>query len=375
MPDEQQERRYPLRSVYFYLTEGCNLRCRHCWIRPKYQSADRTFPSLGLDLFNSIIEQAKPMGLSAVKLTGGEPLLHPDIHEMLEVIRTEQLRLVVETNGVLCSPEIARAIAACKKPFVSVSLDGADAETHEWMRGVDGCFETALQGIRNLAEAGFKPQIIMSLVRRNKEQMEPVVRLAESLGVGSVKFNIVQPTARGAQMYASGETLSLEELVELGEWVERDLSASTSVRLLYSHPPAFRPLGRMFGEEGCGCSGCGILGIMGVLADGSYAMCGIGQTVPELVYGHAATDRLEDVWDNTPIILELREGLPRKFVGICAECAIRDVCLGHCVAQSYCDSGDLWKPYWYCAQAQRMGLFPDTRVFPRPAEHALVGQQ
>jgi MoaA/NifB/PqqE/SkfB family radical SAM enzyme len=64
---------------------------------------------------------------------------------------------------------------------VSVSLDGSDAETHEWVRGVEGCFEAALQGIRNLVAAGIRPQLIMSLMRKNVGQIEPLVRMAESL--------------------------------------------------------------------------------------------------------------------------------------------------------------------------------------------------
>jgi len=158
---EQENHKYPLNQIYFYLTEGCNLRCRHCWIAPKYQSEGNSYPALDLDLFKSIIEQAKPLGLTGVKLTGGEPLLHPEIYEILEYIRTEDLSLTVETNGVLCTAELAQKMAACTDPFVSVSLDGAEVETHEWVRGVEGCFEDALEGIRNLMDAGLKPKIIM----------------------------------------------------------------------------------------------------------------------------------------------------------------------------------------------------------------------
>jgi molybdenum cofactor biosynthesis enzyme MoaA len=86
MSDKPADRTYPLNQIYFYLTEGCNLRCRHCWIAPKYQSEGNTYPALDLDLFKSIIEQAKLLGLTGVKLTGGEPLLHPAINEILEHI-------------------------------------------------------------------------------------------------------------------------------------------------------------------------------------------------------------------------------------------------------------------------------------------------
>ena len=70
---------------------------------------------------------------------------------------------------------------------------------------------------RNLAQAGLKPQLIMSVMRGNVDQMEAVVRLAESLGAESVKFNVVQPTGRGEGMRDAGETLRIEELVEKDE--------------------------------------------------------------------------------------------------------------------------------------------------------------
>ncbi|MCK4794926.1 MAG: SynChlorMet cassette radical SAM/SPASM protein ScmF, partial [Desulfobacteraceae bacterium] len=331
---------------------------------PKYQGEGNSYPVLDLDLFRSIIDQAKPLGLKGVKLTGGEPLLHPEIHEILEYIRTEDLRLTVETNGVLCTPELATKMAACKDPFVSVSLDGVDAETHEWVRGVTGCFEDALKGIQNLAEVGLQPQVIMSIMRHNKDQLEPAVRLAERLGAGSLKFNIVQPMARGEKMHESGEALSIEELVALGRWVENTLSSSTPLRLHYDHPLAFRPLGKMFGENGDGCGVCGILGILGVLADGSYALCGIGETVPELVFGHAAADSLEDIWHNSSSLLEIRRGLPHRFEGICGDCLMKGICLGSCLAQNYYSRKNLWAPYWYCEEADKRGLFPHTRISP-----------
>jgi SynChlorMet cassette radical SAM/SPASM protein ScmF len=327
------------------------------------------YAALDASLFRSIVEQARPLGLSGVKLTGGEPLLHPQIDELLAFVRAEGLDLTIETNGVLCTAALAERIAGCKSAFVSVSLDGADAATHEWVRGVEGCFEAALQGIRNLVAAGLKPQVIMSVMRRNAGHMEAVVRLAESLGAGSVKYNVVQPTARGEQMRDAGETLRIEELVEMGRWVEGPLAASTELRLIFSHPPAFRPLSRMFGTNGDGCGVCGILGILGVLADGSYALCGIGETVPELVFGHASSDRLADVWQNAEVLNELRQGLPERLGGMCGNCLLKGICLGSCLAQNYYSSGDLWAPFWYCEQAREKGLFPETRARPLQASN------
>lgn len=354
--------RYSLNELYFYLTDTCNLRCRHCWIQPRYLSEGNAISAIDPELFTSILDQAEPLGAKGVKLTGGEPLLHPQISELLDIVRQRRFRLTMETNGTLCTPQLAEKIAACERTFAAVSLDGADAETHEWIRGKDGSFTAALTGIKNLVAVGMHPQIIMTVMRRNQDQMQSVVRLAESVGAGSVKFNVLQPTARGMQMHAAGETLGIGELISLGKWVDEELSRSTTLSLCFHQPPSFRSLGKMFNKtSGDGCHSCGILGILGVLADGSYALCGIGATVPEMIFGHASRDSIKDVWINSPILNEIREGLPEQLQGICADCVMKNVCMGSCIAQNYYRHRDLWAPFWYCEEAHNQGLFPITR--------------
>lgn len=353
---------FPLNVLYFYLTKGCNLACRHCWVAPKHQSDDQIYPSLPLDLFRSVISQAKPLGLNTIKLTGGEPLLHPAIADILEQTRIEKLRLVVETNGVLCSPILARKIAECKNPFVSVSIDGTDAGTHEWLRGVPGCYEAALRGVRNLVDEGLKPQLIMTLNRRNRNQITDFLELAESLDCGSIKFNILHKWGRGEIMHRDGETLTIEELVAINDYLENSLPKSTKLSVFASHPLAFRPLSRMFGSLGNGCQKCGILGVLGVLADGSYALCGIGETIPELVFGNAARDKLADIWKESILLQEIREGIHGNLKGICSKCVVKNMCLGHCIANNYHNSKDLWAPHWYCEEAYKAGLFPESRL-------------
>ena len=349
----------PLSQLYFYLTEGCNLACRHCWLAPRFDPGAQRYASLPVELFAEAIRQAKPLGLQGVKLTGGEPLMHPHFHRLLEIVRAEGVGLTIETNGLLCTPQLAAEIARSGGGFVSVSIDGADAATHEWVRGVAGSFEAACQAVRNLAEVGLRPQVICSLMRRNVDQVEAVVRLAERLGAASVKFNIVQPTARGEQLHQTDGVLGVAELVELGRYVERELAARTSLRLFYDHPAAFRALSRMASGDGCGV--CGILGILGVLPTGHYALCGIGEQVPELVFGQVGVDALERVWREHPVLLELRAGLPERLEGVCSDCLMKRVCLGSCVAQNYYRSHDLWAPFWFCEEAEALGLFPASR--------------
>ncbi len=360
---EPQTPEHPLHQIYFYLTGGCNLRCRHCWVLPEPGAPRLADAFLDPELFQHIIDQGRPLGLSTVKLTGGEPFLHPHIGRLLEIIKTADLRLVVETNGVLLTAKLAKAAAACRNPFVSVSLDGVDAPTHEWVRQVPGCYEAALRGISYLVDAGIRPQIIFSLMRRNRDQVEAVVQLAQKLGAGSVKFNILLASPRSDRMQEDHEILTVQELLDLGRWVERELSPTVDMPLQFHQPPAFRPLSLMF-AKGRGPGTCGIRGIIGVLSDGSYALCGIGGYIPELVFGHAAKDSLRDVWCDHPVLREIRAGLPRRFTGICGDCLVSSRCLGFCLAQNYYRSHDLWAPYWFCQEAESAGLFPASRRRP-----------
>lgn len=363
----------PLQQIYFYLTGGCNLRCRHCWIEPHYLSGGGPVPALDPGIFREILDEALPLGLEGVKLTGGEPLLHPEIEQIIETVRERRIRLAVETNGTLCTPELSLKIAACEAASVAVSLDGCDASTHDGIRRREGGFQEALAGIGHLVTAGLPPQIIMTVMRRNKSQMAAMVRLAEDIGAASVKFNIVQPIARGLKMHEAGETLDVAELISLGQWVDGALSSGTTLPLCFHQPPAFRSLGRMFGETGDGCYHCGILGILGVLADGSYALCGIGAVMPEMVFGQARKDALKQVWCDNPVLQDIRQGLPDRLTGICATCVMKQLCLGACIAQNFYRSQDLWAPFWFCEEARRLDLFPESRLVPGGVSTTLEG--
>jgi SynChlorMet cassette radical SAM/SPASM protein ScmF len=349
----------PLSSIYFYLTEGCNLACRHCWIGPRFSPKGEDPGALSIDLFGAAIREAKPLGLRSIKLTGGEPLLHPDIHILLNIIRCENLGLSIETNGVLCTSGICRDLAKMRIKQVAVSIDGVDAETHEWLRGVPGSFAKAVQGIENLVSAGIRPQVIMSLVRRNSDQIEEMIRMAEKLGVSSVKFNIVQPTARGENLFESGETLGISELIDLGGKVER-LKSTTPLGLIFSYPLAFRPLKAIMKMSYL--SGCNIHSIIGVIASGHYALCGIGSNEPDLVFGKVGDNVLQDIWRTNKVLNDLRTGLPGRLSGVCQRCVMKPGCKGYCRAHSYYRTGNLWSPDMFCEQAEKIGLFPKSRI-------------
>ena len=348
-----------LGTLYAYLTEGCNLACRHCWLAPSHDPQGAKKAVLAPALFETALAEALPLGLGAVKLTGGEPLLHPELLRLVGAARAHDLRVTIETNGVLLTPALAGELAALGVGFVAVSIDAADAALHDEIRGVRGAHEKAVAAVRALVAAGLDSEIIMSVMRANVHEVEAVARLGDELGVGCIKYNVVQPTARGEALHESGEALAVAELIALGHVVERDLDAQVAPRLVFDYPLAFRSLKRLSAGENGGR--CGILGIMGLLATGRYAVCGIGTQVPELVFGRIGEDELRHIWLEHPFLLELRAGLPSRLPGVCADCLMLEQCLGSCIAQTYYTNGTLWAPYWFCDAASREGLFPESR--------------
>ena len=351
----------PLRILYFYLTGDCNMACRHCWIAPDFLNADTSKKALPFDLFKKIVKEARDIGLTSVKLTGGEPLIHPDIIPILRYIRDEELGVSVESNGAAMTPHIADLIKSCKGHFISISIDGMK-RNHEWMRGVSGSFERASQGVRTLVETGINPQVIMAVAGRNRDEIGSLARYARDLGASSVKYNFIMPTVRGEMMEQKGETLTVQDQIALSNWIVKDLQQEIRIPLLTNIPKAFVPLSAMFTSDNA-CGGCGIFSILGVLYDGTFALCGIGKNVPELCFGHAKEDTVRDIWENARALNNLREHLPGGLKGICARCLMKNICLGQCIAGNYYVYHDLLAGHKFCEDAAEAGLFPETRLY------------
>jgi SynChlorMet cassette radical SAM/SPASM protein ScmF len=324
------------------------------------EGKNRHWAFLPIDLLETVVQEAIPLGLTNVKLTGGEPLLHPEIGQVLDTLKEAGIRLTVETNGTLLTPALATAISGFPERLVSVSLDGADAATHDAIRSSRGAFESACRAVRLLVEAGTAPQVIFSVMRTNAGQAEEFVRLAERIGASSVKFNIVHPITRGERLHDSDKTLSIEMLLALGRHVDEELAGTTKLKLHFDYPWAFRPLSRIGNGEASGR--CRILGVLGLIASGDYALCGIGEHVPELVFGKAGRDNLAELWAGHPVLQALREGMPSRLSGICGRCLMQHMCLGSCVAQNYYRSRNLFAPHWFCETADAQGLFPESRM-------------
>ena len=356
----------PLVCFYIYLSDNCNLRCRHCWIVPRF-TGGKPDPGrcVDVDALLGAVREAKALGLRSAKLTGGEPMLHPRFMEVAERLSAEGLSLHMETNGTLLTAGAARDLRdKTRLTFVSVSLDGADAQTHDAFRGVQGAFDGALRALSHLAEAGYKnTQVIMSVHRGNRAQVDALVQLAAARGAASVKLNPVTRTGRGVMMHERGEGLDFDELMELARFVDHDLGPRAPIDVIVNIPPALASL-RKLRRSGASCGDCGVRGILGVLGTNQYALCGIGSTCSEFVYGRLGKDSVRDIWLSNPTVLHLRRALADvgSFPGICVRCIFARTCRTGCVADNYVRTGQLIATEWMCAEALRRGVFPSARA-------------
>lgn len=349
-----------LRTLYLYLTAGCNCACRHCWIvGERRSSTDGSGAMLEMAVLHRAIEQALPLGLASLKWTGGEPTMHPRFGDFLRLQQEFALTGAIETNGMLVTVNLARLMRETGINQVSVSLDSADAAIHDAIRGVSGGFARTVAGVKALVSAGFRPELILTLQRSNSDRLADFFSFAEQLGAGSVKLNILQPVLRGASLLADGEALSVAEILEIKALLEREAGKKPAIPVKLDLPLAFRPLARIMSGADDGL--CTIHNILGVLPHGEYALCGVGQHVAELAMGDVRTACLVDIWRSHSVLRHIRNGLPTGLKGVCAECLMQSSCKGCCVAANYQLAGDLLEPYWFCQQADALGLFPSSR--------------
>ena len=355
----------PLRAFYLYLSASCNLRCRHCWITPVY-SAGKPLPGKTIDpsALRDTVTEAKTLGLSSAKLTGGEPMLHPQFKEVVEILTAEGLSMNMETNGTLMTREMAQFLKERSKVgFVSVSLDSPVPAEHDAFRGVKGAFDAAIRGLDFLVEAGYTNcQVIMAVHRGNRHRMAELVELAAEHKAATVKFNPVTRTGRGIDMHERGEVLDFTEYIELSRYVNEELRPKATIPVILPMPHALTPFSELWRNKGKNCD-CGVSGILGILGGGEIALCGIGQTIPELVYGHLGKDSIREIWFNNPVIRRLRQDLQNvsDYSGICGSCIHARSCRTVCVANNYGYNGKLVSPTWLCYEAERQGVFPKNR--------------
>ena len=202
------------RLIFWEVTKGCNLRCIHCRATATELSSPSDLPTAkALDIIDQIAAHANPI----LVLSGGEPLYRSDIFQLARYATDKGLRVALATNGTLVTKEVARMIVDSGVKRVSISLDGADALTHDSFRGIPGAFEAALHGFRNLKEVGMSVQINMTIARHNADQLPRVLELCKTIGADALHTFLLVPVGCGVDI-AADQMVPPEEYEQMLNW-------------------------------------------------------------------------------------------------------------------------------------------------------------
>lgn len=177
-------RPWRLRLLVLAVSQRCDQRCVHCSI---WQGPPPGARALTLDERLALVDDALAQGAREALLTGGEPLLAPDLWPLAARLRGAGARVMLATNGMLL--ELYAPAVAAHFDEVYVSLDGASASTHDALRGVPA-FERLRRGLRALQVAGPSVRRIArsTLHARNLHEAEDIVTAAAELGFEHVSF-------------------------------------------------------------------------------------------------------------------------------------------------------------------------------------------
>lgn len=341
-----------LNGLTIYLTNDCNLRCKHCWV-----SGGTKKQYLKRDYILERIDEAVSLGIKDFLLTGGEPFLHGDISSIIEhILNHDGVGLSIETNSLCINNEHIRILTKySSRVNVAVSIDGSTAEIHDNIRGLRGAFEKTIDKIRILATIGCLDQCIMAISKTNYFDIENTIELCVELGAKALRILPVQPCGRGRDMDSQESLISLTERIELFKKIQNlKEKYNSKISVNMPIPPAFLPLYqvRNYKNE---CSFCHRLTI---LANGRYSLCGIGEADEDFQFGKSYETCIYDCWTKNNKIKQIFESVETKLIKPCSMCIFRHICKGFCMANAFKFPFKDGFGYNFCVEAYKKGMFP-----------------
>ena len=339
--------------VILNITKRCNLKCVHCYAGSNVSAAER---ELSTGEWLSVLDDLAKFGCPVVLLSGGEPLLQPDIIRLAKHAVSSGMRAVISSNGTLITQEKAEELATAGLSYVGISLDGG-REIHDRFRTVDGAYDRALEGIRNARDAGIKTGIRFTMTRRNVADLPHVMKTLEEENIPRICFYHLVYTGRGKELI--NEALSHSKTREIVDTII-DLTADLHnhgkkvevltvdnhcdgpylyMRLLHDNPERAEEVMKLLRFNGGNSSGSGVSSINwdgSVYPDQFWRNHTLGN-VQERSFGEIWTDEKND------FLMKLKN--KKQYVtGRCAGCRFLDVCGGNFRARAEAATGDIWAP-------------------------------
>jgi heme b synthase len=324
-----------LRLVAWEITRSCNLACVHC------RASARSEPYAGeftLTECRKVVDQIAEVAKPIMILTGGEPLLRPDLFDIAGYGNRLGFRMTLATNGTLLTPQLAQKAIDSGIQRISVSLDGADAQSHDAFRMVPGAFEGALRGIAIAREAKLDFQINTTITHMNIDEFPAIHELAVSLGAVAHHIFMLVPMGRGKDLGKGA--ISAQKYEETLHWFY-DRKDKAPLQLKATCAPHYyrimRQRAKAEGKEidfdtfGLDAVTRGCLG-----GSGFVFISHVGQVQPcgylDVDCGNLREKSFREIWLNSPVFNDLRD--LKRYEGKCGNCEYIRVC-GGCRARAY----------------------------------------
>mgnify|MGYP001765922074 CR=1 FL=1 len=337
--------------VIWNLVRRCNLTCTHCYSI----SGDVDFPGeLSTAQVFDTLKDLKAFRVPVLILSGGEPLLRPDIFEISARAKELGFFLCLSTNGTLIDDSMADRIAAAGYDYVGISLDGMGA-VHDAVRRKQGAFEASLAALRRLRDRDVKVGVRFTITQENEDNLVPLIDLCEAEGFPKFYLSHLVYAGRGNKNRgndAAWQTTrrAMDVLIARAEdaiRAGRDLEIVTgnndadAVYLLQwaqkNHPERAEHLRKALVAWGGNASGVNVANIDN-----------LGQVHPDTMWWHHTLGNVKDrpfsdIWTDLsdPVFAGLKQR-PRAVKGRCADCAHLAICGGNTRIRALKVSGDPW---------------------------------
>ena len=211
--------------VVYNCTSRCNLRCLHCYAASDLARRDAELSTAqAKKLLAGLVEANAPV----VLFSGGEPLLRPDLFELLAEAKRIGLRTVISTNGTLIDSDTANKLADANVGYVGISIDGPE-EFHNRFRQTSGCFKATMTGFENCRKANLRMGLRFTITNTNKEQVPAVFDICKDNGIRRVCFYHLIRSGRAkdieSQVVSSTDTRKVMDVIleRTSEFVAKNL--------------------------------------------------------------------------------------------------------------------------------------------------------
>ena len=337
-----------LRMIAWELTRSCNLACVHC--RASAENGPYEGELSSPEVFR-VMDEIASFSKPVIILTGGEPLLRPDIFDLASYGSAKGFRMVMATNGTLLTEEIVQKMKASGIQRISISLDGPTAETHDAFRKVNGSFEDSLRGIEMAKKGSLEFQINTTITQVNLHQIPDILRLAVDLGAVALHLFLLVPTGRGKEL--KDQEISPLDYEKTLHWFYEQIDRVPLQLKATCAPHYYRILRQRAKKEGKKITpkthGLDAM-TRGCLGGISFCFIShVGQVQPcgylELNCGRVREKPFQEIWVKSDIFQNLRH--TDGYQGKCGRCEFRKVC-GGCRARAYEISGEYMAEEPYC---------------------------